>query len=146
LADLAGPSVARAFEDTTGVIARSGSGLLATAVSVVLLLVGASSVFSQLQDALNAIWGVKARPEGGLLAYVKDQLWSFAMVVCIGFLLLVSLVVSAVLSALARWLESSALPGGLVLWQVINWLASLGLITLLPDRPVVPPPAPPEPW
>jgi membrane protein len=131
LSQLAGPSVASAFQETTSAISKSGSGLLATAVSIVLLVIGATTVFGQLQDALNTIWGVKTRPEGTILAYIKDQFWSFAMVVSIGFLLLVSLVLSAILAALSRWLEPSSLPGGVVVWQVLHWLVSLGLVTLL---------------
>jgi membrane protein len=129
--ELAGQHVAEAFERTAASISQSGGGLLATVVSVVLLLVGATSVFGQLQDALNTIWGVKSRPEGGVLAYIKDQFWSFALVVGIGFLLLVSLLASTVLSALAGWLKPSSLPGGILLWQVINWLVSLGMATVL---------------
>ncbi len=129
--DLAGPYVAHAFQDTAAAISQSGSGMVATAVSILLLLVGASSVFGQLQDALNTIWGVQTRPGSGLWNYIKDQFWSFAMVLGIGFILLVSLVVSAVLSAVSTWLEPSAMPGGVYLWHAVNWLVSLGVVTLL---------------
>jgi len=131
IAELAGPYVSEAFNETARAIAESGSGLLATAVSIVILLVGATTVFGQLQESLNTIWGVKARPGLGILNYLKDQLWSFAMVLGIGFVLLVSLVISAVLAGLGRWLEPSVLPGGVYFWQVVHWLASFLVATLL---------------
>jgi membrane protein len=61
-AELAGPHVARAFENTAEGIAQSGSGLLATGVSIILLVVGATTVLGQLQDALNTIWGSRRAP------------------------------------------------------------------------------------
>lgn len=131
LAALAGPGVADAFRRTTDTVSRSGSGLTATAVGVVLVLVGAGGVFAQLQEALNTVWGVKGRKDRGWFAVVRDRFWSFSMVLVIGFLLLVSLVVNAGLTAAAQWLEPQALPGGTAVWQGVNWLVSFGLVTVL---------------
>src|SRR5262249_15823324 len=99
-------------------------------VSVVVLLVGATSVFAELQEALNAIWRVKPKEGRGLLDVIKDRFWSFTIVLALVFLLLVSLVFSAALAALA-WFLPDSLPGGAYLWQAVHWLISFGLITLL---------------
>jgi membrane protein len=107
-----------------------GSGF-SLAVGIVTLLIGASTVFQQLHVALNEIWEVEAKPgRGTVLAFVRQRLLSFAMVLAIGFLLLVSLVLSAGLSALANWLQGSREELALV-GQAVNAVASLGVITIL---------------
>lgn len=73
--------------------------LLATVVGVVTLLIGASGVFGQLKDALNSIWGVMLKP-GGIVTSIKEHLLNFSMVLGVGFLLIISLLLSAVLQAL----------------------------------------------
>ena len=81
--------------------------------------------------AMNTIWKVKPKPGRGWLGIVKDRFLSFTMVLGTGFLLLVSLVASAALSALSRYLTPDFLPGGLDLWEWVNWGVSFALITLL---------------
>ena len=76
------------------------TGAWATVIAVVTLFVGATGVFVHLQDALNAVWGVRRAPECGWRNFIKDRLLSFTLLLGIGFLLLVSLVLSAGLSAL----------------------------------------------
>lgn len=109
---------------------KPGAGLMASTIGIVFLLFGASGVFAQLKDALNTIWEVAPKPGRGWLRTVKDRFLSFAMVLCIGFLLLVSLVVSTALSAVASWTRD-VLPGPDVLFHVANALVSLAIITML---------------
>ena len=109
----------------------TGTGTATAVISVVVLLFGATSVFAQLQDALNVVWGVKPKPDRGWLDVIKDRFWSFAVVLGIGFLLLVSLVLSAVLASLGQFLTPASVPGGVVLCQALHWLVSFGFITLL---------------
>jgi membrane protein len=99
-------------------------------VSIVVLLLGASGVFGELQDALNAIWEVEPRPGRGIWGLIKDRVFSFSLVLSVAFLLLVSLLLSTVLSALGSFF-SSTLPGGAVLWQGINFVLSFAVITAL---------------
>jgi membrane protein len=106
------------------------AGVLATAIALVTLLVGATGVFVQLQDALNTVWSVKREPGRGLRHFIQDRLLSFAMVLGIGFLLLVSLVLSAALAAMGRFLNG-LLPAQEIIWQGVNFAVSLGVITLL---------------
>jgi len=75
------------------------SGLVSTIVGVIILLFGASGVFSALQDGLNTVWTSSAKGGRGLVGVIKDQFLSFAMVFGLGFLLLVSLVISSLLPA-----------------------------------------------
>ena len=103
---------------------------IASLISVVLLLIGASGVFAQLQHALNLVWNVKAKPGKGISQLIRKRLFSFSMVLAIGFLLLVSLVINATLSALSKF-GSSWLPGFDFLWQIFNFVLSFIITTFL---------------
>ncbi|MBW4579513.1 MAG: YihY/virulence factor BrkB family protein [Tildeniella nuda ZEHNDER 1965/U140] len=110
---------------------RPGSGgTIATVVGVVTLMFGASGVFGQLQDALNTIWGVKPKPGQGIKSFLQARFLSFAMVLVIGFLLLVSLVLSAALAAIGTFFNQ-LLPDVAIVGQLVNFLVSFGFITLL---------------
>ena len=104
--------------------------IIAVVVGGALLLFGAGGVIGQLQSSLDMIWGVEPKPGQGILGVVKERFVSYAMVLGVGFLLLVSLVVSAVLSAFDQFLEA-AMPGTGVLLQVIHFVVSLGLIAFM---------------
>lgn len=110
---------------------RPGSGgAIATIIGIATLLFGASGVFGQLQDALNAIWGVKPKPGQGIKSFILTRFLSFAMVLVISFLLLVSLVLSAALAAVATFF-SRFMPDLVILGQALNFVISFGFITLL---------------
>jgi membrane protein len=126
-----GSTIGEAIRDTMRYAHNSHSGAIATIVGVGVLLFGATSVFAQLQTALNTVWGVKLRPDSGIWDMVKARLLSFAIVLAIGFLLLVSLVMSAALAALGSLLTPASHPGGIYLWQLLNGIVSFGFITLL---------------
>jgi membrane protein len=90
---------------------QPGKGLVAAIIGVALALFGASGVFGQLQDALNTIWGVKAKPGRGIWGFLRNRFLSFAMVAGICFLLLVSLAIEALLKGFSHYIQS-VLPGG----------------------------------
>lgn len=113
-----------------GALSRPRAGVIATAVGVVTLLIGASGVFGQLQEALNVIWKAKLQSSAGWGFTLRRRLLSFGMVGVIAFLLLVSLVVSAGIAAAGK-LFSGILPGGEVVWQAVNLVVSLGVISAL---------------
>lgn len=106
------------------------SGWLASAISIVLLLVGATGVLTQLQLALNTIWNLEARPDIGIMNLVRKRVLSLGMIMVIGFLLLVSLVVSSVISGFSAYLSTLA-PGMDALVQLVNFVVTFGLTTLL---------------
>ena len=105
-------------------------GSLASIISLIILLVGASGVFAQLQEALNTVWDVKPKSGGSLGQFLRKRLLSFGMVLAIGFLLLVSLIFSAILSGISN-LEINLLPGWVSLLRLLNLAISLGMISLL---------------
>jgi membrane protein len=105
--------------------AISGKSVLATVIGVALLVIGASSVFAEMQDSINMIWGVKPKPDSGWKSFLKNRLLSFSMIVSLGFLLLVSLAVSAIIEALGHQLQST-FPGlSTVVIYLINTLITL---------------------
>lgn len=106
------------------------TGSIAGLVSLAVLIWGSTNVFTQLQTSLNAIWNVEPKPNRGILGTIKDRLLSFSMVLGIAFLLLVSLILSAVLAALSSSF-TGLLPGAEPLWQLVNFVLSLVIITLL---------------
>ncbi len=106
------------------------SGVVGTIVGIVVLVFGASGVFAELQSALNTIWGVAPKPGRGVIGIVRDRFFSFAMVVAVAFLLLVSLLVSTALAAGEKFF-SGYLAGGGVLWEILNFAVALGVSTLL---------------
>jgi membrane protein len=127
---LAGKEGGEAIQAIVVAADKPKAGLLATVAAVVTLVIGATGVFVQLQDALNTVWNVKRKPGRGLRHFIQDRLLSFAMIVGIGFLLLVSLVLSAALAAVGKWMNG-LLPAQEVIWEGINFAVSLGVITLL---------------
>ena len=127
---LVGPEGAKTVNAVVASAHQSNDGVLSTVIGLIVLFVGASGVFGELQYAMNTIWGVKPKQSSGLLLLVRERVFSFAMVIAVAFLLLVSLVVSAVLSGIGRFMAGS-LPGGDTVWQVVNVVLSIGIITAL---------------
>jgi membrane protein len=109
---------------------QPGSGLAATISSLVFLIFGATGMFAQLQDALNTIWQVKPKPGRGLLNFVRDRVLSFAMVLGIGFLLLVALIFSAGLAVISEFLNKGS-EGLIQIGQFLDLVISFGVITIL---------------
>lgn len=107
-----------------------GGGLLTTIIGIVTLLLGASGVFGQLQDALNTIWEVKAKPGIGIWGFLRHRFLSFGMILVIGFLLLISMVISTVMSGMMGKL-GSFLPMSDVVAHVVNFTVSFLVIALL---------------
>jgi len=109
---------------------KPSSGALASVIGICTLLFGASAVFSELRSALNQIWDVDLTKGAGLTGLVRDRFFSFGMVLGIGFLLLVSLILSAGLAVLGKWFGGLLpMPEGIL--TLINFLISLIGISIL---------------
>jgi membrane protein len=128
IAGVVGPQAATAIQSVARNAHQSDSGAMSNIVGFLVLLFGASGVFGELQTALNSIWGVKPKPGRGWKGLLRDRFLSFTMVIGVAFILLVSLLLSAAVSALGSYL-SNALPGGEGMWQIINFLLSLAVIS-----------------
>jgi len=106
------------------------TGIIATLLSLVFLLLGAIGIFVELQESLNVIWGVELKPGRGIWGFVKTRLVSFSMIVATGFLLMISLVINTAISLFSSYL-SDVLEGLPELAQVFNILSSFIVIALL---------------
>lgn len=109
---------------------RPGASTWATVIGVATLLLGASGVYGQLQNALNTIWEVEPEPGRGILHTLVNRFLSFTMVLGTGFLLLISMFASTALTIISSFFRN-LLPGTEILWQIINGVASFAIITLL---------------
>jgi len=130
LQGLVGEGGAKAIQEMMVSASQPGAGVLASILGVVMLLVGATGAFVELQDALNAMWGVEEKKSSGLVSFLRARIISFAMVGVIAFLLLASLAVSTALSALGHFAEER-LPAGELTVQVANVVVSFAVITAL---------------
>jgi membrane protein len=128
LSHFVGTSGASAVAEVVKSAAQPSKSVIATLIGIVTLIVGATGVFGELHSALNLIWKVEPKPGRGLWAFFRERFLSFAMVMGTGFLLLVSLLMTAALSALGSWLTDS-LPGGAALWQIINFFIALAVVS-----------------
>jgi membrane protein len=109
---------------------RPTTGMISTLLGGIILLFGAGGVVGQLQISLNTIWGVKAKSGNGLREFIRQRFVSFAIVLAVGFLLLVSLVISAFISALTQFV-GSLFGGAAVIAHLLDILISFGFVTLL---------------
>ena len=122
-----GPEAAAVVQDLIKSVSKPTQGVIATLVSILTLLIGASSVFGELQSALNRIWRVPDPARGGVLRnFLRGRMLSFAMVLGLGFLLLFSLAFSTFLSAVGEW-SNRWFSGWQTLLQVANFLISFAL-------------------
>ena len=125
---LVGREGALAVQNLLQAAAQRPSGFIATLTGAITFLLASTGAFLELQVALNTIWRVKPRPGRYVYAFVMDRLRSFGLVVAIGFLLLVSLAVTAALAAFNAWLFKVS-PANAMLWNVINTLVSIVVTT-----------------
>ena len=140
---LVGEESAKAIQSMIEEARKPAAGVLATVIATVMLLFGATGVFAQLQESLNIIWKVEQKAGQGMWKMLKDRFISLLAVLGTGFLLLISLVISAGLSAVGATM-AHVLPGPEFVLQILNFLVSFAVVTLLfamiykllPDKPV----------
>jgi membrane protein len=124
------PSAVEVVQSIAQKASQPGKSTIATIIGVALALFGASGVFGQLQDALNTIWGVKAKPGRGIWGFLRNRFLSFAMVGGICFLLLVSLAIEALLKGFSHYVQS-VLPGGMVIALAVYLVFDFTVVVLL---------------
>src|SRR5215471_6781938 len=130
IALMAGDNAAEAIIATIRGIQNTGGGVVATILSVLTLMVGATGMFGQLQDAMNTIWEVTPKPRQFLVDILRTRALSFLLVVAICFLLVVSLALTAILANVSKYFQS-VLPFAGSIWPLVNFSFSFGLTTML---------------
>ena len=131
IARLVGKEAAIQIQDMIKNVALSHDTVVATTIGIITLIFGASGVFGEIQDSINRIWGIKAKPNRGLAKLIRNRLISFSMIVVLGFLLLVSLILNAITEALSNKLQQIFPHISIYLFYAINLVLLFGLITAL---------------
>lgn len=131
IADMIGSGTADTIEQIIANAYTSEGFTLSSVFSIATLIFGATGVFYQVQQTLNHMWEVEPKPEQQLLKFLRDRLFSFGMILTIGFLLLVSLVISSLISALGEWISVNVLGILDVVLKIADFTLSLIIITLL---------------
>lgn len=109
----------------------SGKNTFAAVIGIITLLFGATAVFAEIQDSINSIWGLKAKPNKGLWKIIRNRFLSFSVVVSLGFLLLVSLAVSTIIEGLNERLRASFPDIAVVIFYILDLVISFLVITAL---------------
>ena len=129
--DLIGPSAALQIQDIVKSVNLTGHTTLATVISILVLVTGASGIFTEIQDSINYIWGIKSKPRKGLIRFVMNRLISFSMIASVGFLLLVGLIVSSMMELLNKKLLSFFPSETIYVYYVLNIVSLFALTVLL---------------
>lgn len=109
----------------------SGKSTVALIVGIITLFIGATTVFTEIQDSINTIWNVKAVPKKGWKKFLTNRLLSFSLIIALGFLLLVTLVISTILTGLQNELQRFLPFSSIILFQVISLITTFVVITIL---------------
>ena len=128
---LVGNGAAMQIQEIIKNVKLSNNNIFATALGVFILLIGASSVFAEIQDSVNYIWGIKAKPKRGLIKFLYNRLMSFSMIGSVGFLLLVGLIINSIIDILNKRLAIFIPQDAIILLLTVNTLLGFIIITLL---------------
>lgn len=128
---LVGNGAALQIQEIIKNVKLSNSNIFAAAVGIIILLIGASSVFAEIQDSVNYIWGIKAKPKHGLIKFLYNRLMSFSMIGSLGFLLLVGLIINSIIDIFNKQLAVFVPFDSVTLLLAINTLLGYIIITLL---------------
>lgn len=126
-----GPDAALQVQEMIRNAAISGKSTVTAVVGFATLLIGATGVFAEIQDSVNLIWGLKPKPKKGWLKMLMNRLLSFSVVVSLGFLLMVSLVINAVIEAISGRLKVMFPDLAVTITYIINLAITFGVISLL---------------
>lgn len=128
---LVGEASAAQIQEILKNIRLSGDNTWGTVLGIITLVFGASGVFAEIQDSINYIWALKAKPRKGLVKMIINRLLSFSMIVSVGFLLLVSLIINALMEILLRRLERMFEDSAVWIMYGLNLIVVFAIITLL---------------
>lgn len=128
---LVGNEAALQIQDAIKNIKLTGNSMFATIISIAILIMGASGVFAEIQNSINFIWGIKAKPKKGLIKFLINRLMSFSMIASVGFLLMVGLIVNTLMDLLSNSLTNYFPEQFVYLFFALNYLVVFIIITLL---------------
>lgn len=128
---LVGNDAAIQIQNTIKNVTLTNSNVFVTTIGIIILFVGASGVFAEIQDSINYIWGIKAKPNRGIIKYIYNRLMSFSMIGSVGFLLLVGLIINSLVDILSKRLGIIFHQETFILFYALNLFIVFVTITLL---------------
>ena len=131
ISGLVGAQAAAQLQDILKNAELSNKSGVAAAIGIGTLVVGATGVFAEIQSSINYIWSIEARPEKSWLKYLKTRLISFSLILTLGFLLIVTLGVNAMVDLLSSRLEKYFSEASIIFFYILNTAIALGIITML---------------
>lgn len=129
--EMIGGDTAKDVENIIATASQSEGTVLSSIIAAATLLFGATGVFYHTQQILNKIWEVRAQPKQKIIKLLKDRVFSFGFILVVGFLLLVSLVLSASLQTLSGWLEEHVSSVLVIVFKILDILLSISVVTIL---------------
>lgn len=126
-----GPDTAAQLQEIIKNASVSGKSTIAIVVGAVTLLLGATTVFGEIQDSINSIWGLKPKPKRGWVKMLQNRFLSFSVIVSLGFLLLVSLALTGIIEGISNRLQASFPEVAVVIFYIINLVLTLGISSLI---------------
>jgi membrane protein len=126
-----GADTAQQIQDIIAKGTESKNSLWATIIGVITILVGATGVFVELQKALNVIWEVKAKPSRAIFTIIRTRLFSFGLILSVGFLLLISLTITTIIAVMSEWVMNHWPNIVLIIFYALNFIISFGVVMLL---------------
>lgn len=128
---LIGNEAAKQIQDIIRNMELSGETTSALIIGAVTLIIGATTVFGEIQDSINIIWKVKAKPKRGWVKLIKDRLLSSSLIIGLGFLMIVSLVVNGALAAVNNWFQGYFPETTIMVFNILNVVITFIVITIL---------------
>jgi membrane protein len=131
ISSIMGVETARQVQDMIITISHTNKSVLATIIGLITVLLGATGVFVELQKALNVIWEVKVKPRRAVLTVIRTRLFSFGLILSVGFLLLISLTLTTIIAVMGDWVMNHWPNIVLIIFYVLNFIISFGVVMLL---------------
>jgi membrane protein len=131
ISSIMGVETANQVKDMIITISQTNKSVLATIIGLITVLLGATGVFVELQKALNVIWEVKAKPRRAVFTVIRTRLFSFGLILSVGFLLLISLTITTITAVMGDWLMNHWPNIVLTIFYVLNFIITFGVIMLL---------------
>jgi membrane protein len=131
ISSIMGEETAKQVKEMVIKIGETKKSLPATIIGLAVVLIGASGVFVELQKALNVIWDVKVKPRKAILTLLRTRLFSFGLIVSIGFLLLISLIITTILAAMSDWVFNHWPSLVLIIFYVLNYIILFAVVMFM---------------
>ena len=131
LQDFVGQNTATQLQEIIKNASITGQSFTAAIIGIILLVLGATSVFAEIQDSINDIWGLKAKPKRGWVKMIQNRFLSFSVIISLGFLLLVSLAITGIIEGISHRLQAKFPQVTVIIFYILNLLLTFGISMLI---------------